>query len=123
MKIDAEQDKMKIPKIEYDVYYKENETNLVKLNLNHCKDCRTNLLIPVEIDESLDILNSSSGYYNDICYTTKSDSGTDITIKDRKDNFILKNKSVCQDDCIFTDYDKSTKKAKCSCKVKEPSSS
>ena len=30
MKIDAEQDKMKIPKIEYDVYYKENETNLTK---------------------------------------------------------------------------------------------
>ena len=35
---------MKIPKIEYEVYYKANETNLVKLNLNYCKNCRANLL-------------------------------------------------------------------------------
>ena len=123
LKIDAEQNKLKIPKIEYDVYYKENETYLVKLNLNHCKDCRTNILIPIEINESLDILNSSSGYYNDICYTAKSDSGADIIIKDRKDNFILNNKAVCQEDCIFTYYDKRAKKVKCSCKVKEPSPS
>ena len=119
-KIDAEQDKMKIPKIEYNVYYKENK-NLIELNLNYCKDCRTNLLIPIEINENLDILNSSGGYYNDICYTTKSDSGSDIILKDRKNYFIYNNKTVCQEDCIFTDYNKDTKKAICSCKIKEPS--
>ena len=123
LKIEVEQDKMKIPKIEYDVYYKENETNLIKLNLNYCKNCKANLLIPIEINESLEILNSSSNYYNDICYTTKSDSGTDITLTDRKNDFILKNKTVCQDNCIFADYDKINKKAKCSCEIKEPSSS
>ena len=123
LKIEVEQDKMKIPKIEYEVYYKANETNLVKLNLNYCKNCRANLLIPIEINENLDIYNSSSRYYNDICYTTKSDSGTDITLKDRQNDFILKNKTVCQDDCIFADYDKNTKKVKCSCKIKEPSTS
>ena len=112
---------MKIPKIEYDVYYKENENHLVELNLNYCKDFRSNLLIPVEINENLDILNSSGGYYNDICYTTKSDSGSDIILKDRKNDFIYHNKTVCQEDCIFTDYNKDTKKAICSCKIKEPS--
>ena len=79
--------------------------------------------MPIEINENLDIYNSSSRYYNDICYTTKSDSGTDITLKDRQNDFILKNKTVCQDDCIFADYDKNTKKVKCSCKIKEPSTS
>ena len=112
---------MKIPKIEYDVYYKENENHLVELNLNYCKDFRTNLLIPVEINENLDILNSSGGYYNDICYTTKSNSGTDIILKDRKNEFIYNNKTVCQEDCIFIDYYKETKKVKCSCEIKEPS--
>ena len=123
LKIEVKQEKMKIPKIEYDVYYKENELNLVKLNLNYCKNCRTNLLIPIEINENLDILNSSSGYYNDLCYTTKSDSGTDITLTDRRNDFIAKNKTVCQEDCIFADYDKNIKKVKCSCKVKEPPTS
>ena len=120
-KIDVEQNKMKIPKIEYDVYYKENENHLVELNLNYCKDFRSNLLIPVEINENLDILNSSGGYYNDICYTTKSNSGTDIILKDRKNEFIYNNKTVCQEDCIFIDYYKETKKVKCSCEIKEPS--
>ena len=68
-------------------------------------------------------MNSSGRYYNDICYTAKSDSGADIILKDRKNNFISKNMAVCQDDCIFTEYDKNTKKVKCSCKIKEPSSS
>ena len=123
LKIEVEQEKMKIPKIEYDIYYKENEANLVKLNLNYCNNCRANLLLPIEINENLDMYNSSSRYYNDICYTTKSDSGTDITLKDRQNDFILKNRTVCQDDCIFADYDKNTKKVKCSCKIKEPSTS
>ena len=84
---------------------------------------RTNILIPIEINENLDIYNSSSGYYNDICYTTKSDSGTDISLKDRKNDFLEKNRAICQEDCFFADYDKSNKKVKCSCEVKEPSSS
>ena len=36
---------------------------------------------------------------------------------------IDKDKIVCQDDCDFTEYDYETLKAKCSCKVKESSSS
>ena len=48
------------------------------------------LLIPIEIKENLDILNSSSGYYNDIYYQTTSDSGTDISLNDRKNEYIKK---------------------------------
>ena len=68
-------------------------------------------------------MNSSSGYYNDICYTATSDNGTDITLNDRKNEFIENNKSVCQEKCIFTEYDYNTKKAKCSCDIEESSTS
>ena len=122
LKKDVEQTGMKIPKIEYDVYYKLNGS-LSILNLFYCKDIKADLFIPVEINESIDILNSSSGYYNDICYTTNSNSGTDISLKDRKNDFIKYNKTVCQDDCIFSDYDFDTQKAKCTCEVKGSSSS
>ena len=97
--------------------------NLVKLNLSHCENTKIDLSIPVKITESLDILNSSSGYYNDICYTTTSETGTDIPLKDRKDEFVKNNKTVCQENCEFTEYDYDIQKAKCSCKVKESSAS
>ena len=73
--------------------------------------------------ESLDKLNTSSDYYNDICYISTSDSGTDIILKDRKEEFIKGNKTVCQEGCDFSDYDYQNKKAQCSCDVKESSSS
>ena len=77
------------------------------------------MIIPVTISENLDILNGSSGYYNDICHPATSDSGTDISLKDRRKIFIEDNKTVCQDDCKFTEYDYNTQKAICSCNVKE----
>ena len=114
---------MKIPKIEYDIYSKLNGNTLEKLNLSLCANTKIFLYMPVEISGNLDKLNTSSGYFEDICYTATSDSGTDIILKDRKKEFIEKNKMVCQDDYDFTEYNFETKKARCSCKVKGVSSS
>ena len=66
--------------------------------------------------------NSSSGYYNDICYIDTSDSGLDITLKDRKSEFIDNNNTLCQESCLLLEYDYNINKAKCSCDVKESSS-
>ena len=108
---------MKIPKIEYDVYCALFGTNLIKLNLTVCKNTKISISIPMIITEDIDKLNSSSGYYNDICYTTTSEDGTDITLKDRKKDFINNNKAVCQDDCQFSKYDSEKMKVECSCDV------
>ena len=117
-KIDVIIEGMKIPKIEYDVYAKINNENiLVKLNLSYCENSKIDLSVPVELNEDIDKLNSSSGYYNDLCYTATSDIGTDIILNDRKNEFISNNKTVCQDECIFSNYDYDAKKAKCSCRV------
>ena len=68
-------------------------------------------------------MNRSSGYYNDICYTSTTEDGTDILLKDRQTEYIQKDKIICQEDCDFIEYDYNTNNAKCSCKVKESSSS
>ena len=122
-KIDIIQEGMKIPKIEYDIYGKLNGKNLQKLNKSICQDLEITVSIPIEINENLDKLNISSGYFNNICYAAKSDYGSDIILKDRQKEFIEKNKTICQEDCIFSEYDNTTKKAKCLCKVEESSSS
>ena len=103
-KIDVVQKGMKIPKVECDVYCKLNETNLIKLNLSVCGNSNILIYVPIDISGNIDKLNCSSEYFNDICYTTTSDTGTDIILKDRKDEFINNNKTVCQDDCDFSEY-------------------
>ena len=124
-KIEVYQEGMLIPKIEYDVYSKLNGTNLMKLNLSYCNNVTIDISVPIPIQinkNNIDQYNSSSGYYNDICYTATSDSGTDITLKDRKTEFKDNNKTLCQDDCFFSDFDYNINKAKCSCNAKEASS-
>ena len=120
-KIDIIQEGMKISKIEYDVYCKLNNTNLIKLNISVYKNSQVSFSIPIEISENVDKLNSSSDYFNDICYTSTSDSGTDISLEDRKKVFINENKIICQEDCYFSEYNSNTKKVKCSCDVKQSS--
>ena len=58
--------------------------NLTKLNLNLCKGTKIEISIPVKIEDKY---NPKSGYYNDICYKTTSESGTDISLKDRRNEF------------------------------------
>ena len=99
---------MNIPKVEYDIYSKLSGTKLEKLNISICDNSKISLLIPLIITENLDILDSKSEYYNDICYTTTSESGTDITLKDRKNEYIDCNKMICQDNCEFSGYNKNS---------------
>ena len=114
---------MKASKVEYDVYAKLSWNNLVKLNLSVCGGTKISISIPIIITDNLDKFNASSGYYNDICYSTTSEDGTDISLKDRQTEFVDNNNIVCQEDCQFSQYDYETFKAKCSCDAKETPSS
>ena len=116
-KIDVIQEGMKTYKVDYAIYSKLFGTNLIKLNLTVCEKSKIIISIPFVITGNLDKFNINSGYYNDICYTTTSEYGTDITLKDRRKEFI-DNNAICQEDCAFSEYDHDTAIAKCSCKVK-----
>ena len=57
-------------------------------------------------------------YYNGICHKTTSESGTDISLKERKNEFVNNNMTVCEENCKFIDYDYINSKAKCRCEIK-----
>ena len=116
--VEIEQKRANIPKIEYEVYFPFNNTKMEKLNLTICKDTRMELLIPVNISENIEKHNPKSDYYNDICSKTTSGNGTDIILKDRRNEFIDKNMSLCEDNCEFINYVNKNKKVKCECRVK-----
>ena len=119
LQIIAEEEGMKIPKVEYEVYYPfYNSSNLTKLNLSLCKDTKIEISIPVPIDGPLDKYNPKSGYYNDICSKATSDSGTDITLRDRQNEFVNNNMSLCEENCELIEYNLEKEKAKCFCDIK-----
>ena len=98
-----------------------NNESLIQLDLKVCKDLKVDVSVPVIITGNIDKVNSSSGYYNDICYTYTSEDGTDISLADRKKEFVNNDLTVCEEDCDFVDYDYNIGKAGCSCKVKTES--
>ena len=119
LQVITEEEGMKIPKVEYEIYYPlNNSTNLTKLNLTSCKDTKIEISIAVKIDGSLDKYNPKSDYYNDICSKATSDTGTDITLGDRKNEYVNNNMSLCEENCELIEYDQKTEKAKCSCDIK-----
>ena len=122
-KIDIDQEGTKAIKVEYDVYCKLFGKNLIKLNLTACANSKISIYMPIKLNGNVDEYNSSSGYYNDVCYTATSEDGTDITLNDRQTNFISKDKIVCQEDCAFSNYESKYSKVECSCDVKESSES
>ena len=72
LKIISEEEGMKIPKVEYEVYYPFYNNNLKKLNLSLCKGTKIEISIPVKINDTLDKYNPKSDYYNNICYKATS---------------------------------------------------
>ena len=121
-KLDIIQEGMKTVKVEYDIYAKLGGNNLICLNLTACGKNQIYISIPINITEPIYKINSSSSYYNDICFTTTSEDGTDITMKDRQTEFI-DNKISCQDGCYLYEYDYTNSKANCSCRAKKCSQS
>ena len=110
----------KIPKFEYEVYYPFfGKNNLTKLNLSSCQETKIEISVSVKLDDSLEKYNSRSDYYNDICYKTTSESGTDIPLKTRQNEFVSNNMTLCEENCELIDYNHEKEKAICSCDVKQ----
>ena len=109
---------MKIPKVEYEVYFPIYINNLTKLNLTLCKGTKVEISIPVKINDNLNKHNPKSGYYNDICYKATSECKTDINLKDRRNEFVENNMTLCEEKCDLINYNYTNEKVKCSCEVK-----
>ena len=107
-----------IPIIEYNIYHMESKQRL-DLSQTSTKDLKVNISIPVKINESnLYKYDPFSEYYNDVCYPSTTENGTDIIMNDRIKEFGYYKYSLCEKDCTYKGYDIDLKKAKCECKIK-----
>ena len=119
LKMDVKQEGYKIPKIQYEVYYPLNHSSkLCLLDLSVCEDVNIDVHLPLTLEGSLNQYDPKSDFYNDICNTFTSEYGTDITLSERKKNYINNNLAVCEENCNFVQYNDTLGKAICSCKTK-----
>ena len=65
-------------------------------------------------DLGYDIFDSNSDFYNDNC-APASIGGNDIILSDRKKDFYPSNISLCNDSCIYSQVDLSSKRFTCEC--------
>ena len=53
-----------------------------------------------------------------VCITFTTENGTDLTLSDRKNNYINNNMAICEENCNLEEYNNNIGKAICSCKTK-----
>ena len=102
-----------IPIVGYEVF---NPITKEKLNLNHCKNIKININLPVNISEDeLYKHNPQSDYYKDKCSSYHNEKGVDMTLYDRKKEYNDKNLALCAENCEYINYNNETKKVLCQC--------
>ena len=116
--IEIKLDKIRIPIIEYEVYYPLFNNKLFQLNLSLCNKEKIDLLIPVLLNDSIEKYDPKSNYYNDVCSKATSNSGTDINLNDRKNEYFENNMMLCEENCELINYNDLIKKVNCSCQIK-----
>ena len=77
-----------------------------------------NIYIPLKLEGDLDLYVPNSDFYNDICTTFTSEKGTDLTISERKKYYIENKMAICEEGCVFVEYNKTSGNVECSCKIK-----
>ena len=74
-----------------------NNNKLEQLNLSVCEGIKIEIYLSVNItSDQYDKYDLKSGYYNDICYSVSS-NGIDISLPDRKKEFIENNLTLCEE--------------------------
>ena len=105
--------------VEYSIFHPKNKS---LLNLSLCQDLPISIFYNLGSNVDFDNLykyNQSSDYYNDMCFTNNSNNGVDMIVEDRRDEFLEKNMSLCENDCILVDIDIEYNKSECKCNVKQ----
>ena len=85
LRIDSEQEGLKNPSFNYELFYiNKTSNNLYALNLSECNGLKIDIIINnLNLTDIFDKYNSSSDYYNNICYITNFQYNIDIILKDR----------------------------------------
>ena len=117
--------------VEYQLYYSDKDKINEKLILTEKnEDLKVFVYVPVTLsedqltklkelkDQGINIFDSSSPFYLDVCHKFTTQNKEDMFLEDRKKEYYI-NESFCESGCNFKEYDYNTKRALCECEFKE----
>ena len=128
IKIDIKSNDLKSTYVQFEIY-NPIESHFISLDI--CGNIQIVISTPVKLldkteylfnnlrESGYNLFNISDKFYKDFCSTYTSENGTDLTLADRK-NLIYDNNAnapMCQEGCIFEDYNSTIQQAKCKCKA------
>ena len=61
------------------------------------------------------MFNENSSFYKDKCTPFTTENGTDILLNDRQNTYYNENIDLCENTCVYVNYNSTTKRAKCQC--------
>ena len=109
---------MCVDAVDYEVWYPVNGTNMTKLDLEKCEGLKIEIINYINLTGDINEYKPKSDYYNDVCSIKDSNDKVDISIPDRRENYVDNNMAVCEPICDFISYNTEDQKAVCSCDVK-----
>ena len=123
LKIDLNQTKSSINKVEYFIYdYKGNE-----LNVSLCNTIKVNIYTPIinpelinwdlafELSkEGINIFDPDSEFFNNICSPFTNEFNSDVTLGDRRNDY-FQNITFCNDECESSEIFFNNKSVNCIC--------
>ena len=68
--------------------------------------------------EGIDVFNSNDSFFNSLCKPFTSNNGTDVPLKDRRNDF-YQNVSFCEVDCVYDHIDYTKMTVVCNCDPEE----
>ena len=112
--IELYDDGKKSIKTDYEIYGSPDNNRLLKLDKSICKDYKIDIFIPDLITENDDNVKLNSYYYDDICNRENSDNKINVKVIENENLFVSNNDNLCEKGCV-AEFDKETKRVKCSC--------
>ena len=118
LKVDSIVEGVLFPNVIYLLYYPLNGFKLEQLDMTICEGQGISLFVPATLTEDEYLYDQKNKYYNDICYTFTSADGTDVSLEDRKKEYMDNNRYLCEEGCEFVKFHYDIGRAECSCSIK-----
>ena len=106
------------PTVVYELFYPLDSKNLVQLDISICEGKQVEISYYMEL-ENPELYDKNNPIYNDICHPYTSVDGLDMTLSGKQKDYANNNKSLCEENCEYTGYDKINKLVKCNCDIKD----
>ena len=115
-KIEYSSSDLRIPIIEYKIF---GVFGTKKLTLHSCKGIKAHYYIPRNISDYEEyIYNPESDYYYDECHNYVNENNNDLTLYERRNDFNVNNRSLCESSCVFRGYIDNVIHCECDIKIK-----